>query len=133
MKTSTKSLFKGLVLVACTLAAAVPAAEANSGYSKSSLSANHLNSKSTFLPASRYGLLAPSSVNTLPAIENSSMRKYGDYALPSGGLPYSSTNAISIDVCDDEQTGSSPEFHSRLDGDDAPVVYDAPRHAGGVR
>lgn len=128
MNIPAKSLLKRLVLLACLLSVA-PAAEAQAW--SDGPAANPVNSRIASLPAARYGLMAPASVNNLPS-GNSSTTNFGGYALPSGGLPYSATSAMSINVCDDEPV-IQPEAIEPIDENDSEVYYPAPRTQGGVK
>lgn len=119
---TSKSLINRLVLLACMLTLA-PAAEAQA-WSDGTPAAVSTQTRSASLPATRYGLLAPVSGN----LSNSNS---GGYALPSAQLPYSATNAMSINVCDDDPVISADGIE--FPDDAAPEMYPAPRTQGGVK
>lgn len=119
---TSKSLISRLVLLACMLTLA-PAAEAQA-WSDGTPATVSTQTRLASLPASRYGLLAPVSGN----LSNSNS---GGYALPSAQLPYSATNAMSINVCDDDPLISADGIE--FPDDAAPEMYPAPRTQGGVK
>lgn len=95
MKSPAKLLLKRLVLLVCILTA-TPAAKAQA-WPDGNSAPNTMPMRHASLPATRYGLLAPGA-----ATGNLPNTKSVGYSLPSGGLPYSSTSAMSISICDDE-------------------------------